>query len=56
MYVVDAWTIYKLKQGEKAEIRFLLEFNRYICVSYLKPLSVAKNFESKLRWLPFKRR
>ena len=42
MSVVNAWTIYKLLHGEKAEIRCLLEFKRYICVSYLKLSSVAK--------------
>ena len=42
MCAQDAWTIYKLRHGETAEIRFLLEFNRYICVSNLKLSSVAK--------------
>ena len=42
MSVVKAWTINKLRHGEKAEIRCLLEFKRYICVSYLELLSVAK--------------
>ena len=40
--VENAWTIYKLRHGEKAEIRCLLDFNRCICVSYLNLSSVAK--------------
>ena len=42
MSVVNAWTLYKLILGEKAEIRCLLTLKRYICVSYLKLSSVAK--------------